>query len=227
MEDVASELEKFQRTIASFSEVADFYYQKSGDYFRNPEHFDYVLLRRFVNRLFEGARVLDAGCGPGGASSVLADNGCVVTGIDLAAGMVTEAARNCPKAKFAKMDLRDLEFSSGEFDAVCCFYTLYVLPSEDDVLDALDELTRVLCSDGLLAISIAESREGDLQMFEKWKPPDRDEPFLTYFKLYPASFIIPELQKRGFSVEFEASWHDKNYDQLFDHKYFVMKKCHE
>lgn len=227
MEEAIDELERFESTISSFSKVADFYYQKSGDYFRDSDYLDFVLLQRFVERLSKGAKVLDAGCGPGGACSVLAKGGCIVTGIDLASGMLAEAARNCPEASFIQMDLRNLEFPEKAFDAVCCFYTLYVLPSEDDVLDALDELTRVLSVDGLLAISIAESREGELQMFEKWKRPGQEESLLTYFKLYSAGFIVPELQKRGFSIEFEASWHDKNYDHLFDHKYFLLKRRHE
>jgi len=69
-----------------------------------------------------GKRILDVGCGHGMASVVLARRGAVVTGIDLSAGYVAEAAAraeaNAVQAFFTQADAENLPFTDESFDAV-------------------------------------------------------------------------------------------------------------
>jgi len=77
-----------------------------------------------------GERVLDAGCGRGGATVRIAARGADVVGIDLLPENVAEAeARNGsdPRVRFAVGDVTrlsgctaDVELSDGSFDAVLC-----------------------------------------------------------------------------------------------------------
>ena len=50
-------------------------------------------------------RVLDAGCGAGRMSRLLADSGCAVEGVDLSPGMVDEARRARPDLSFEVHEL--------------------------------------------------------------------------------------------------------------------------
>lgn len=73
--------------------------------------------------LAPGARVLDAGCGPGRHSLELARRGIDVLGVDISAEFVAlardQAAREgLPSARFEVGDVRTLD--AGAFDAVLC-----------------------------------------------------------------------------------------------------------
>jgi SAM-dependent methyltransferase len=66
-----------------------------------------------------GARVLDAGCGPGLVAEAFLEAGCEVLGVDLSAEMVRRAGERCarfgPRARFEQRSL--LAVDGGAFDA--------------------------------------------------------------------------------------------------------------
>ena len=58
-------------------------------------------------RVGPGVRVLDVGCGPGALSAAAAARGALVTGADLAEGMLAQARRNHPEIEFVHADAED------------------------------------------------------------------------------------------------------------------------
>jgi len=103
--------------------------------------------------LFRGATVLDAGCGVGAGTSLLADRAARAIGVDISAPAVAEAKqRHGGRADFLEGDLRSLPFEEQSFDVVVCFETIERLQEVDR---GLDELRRVLRPEGLLLISSA------------------------------------------------------------------------
>ncbi len=68
------------------------------------------------------AAVLDMACGRGRHARWFAEAGCRVTGIDLSAESIAEAAREVPTATFAVHDIRR-PFAEGRFDLVVCLFT--------------------------------------------------------------------------------------------------------
>src|ERR671930_27918 len=82
---------------------------------------DAASLARFVEfaGLPRGARVLDAGCGPGLVAEAFLDAGCDVVGVDLSAEMVRRARQRCARfgarARFEQSSLFDLR--EDAFDA--------------------------------------------------------------------------------------------------------------
>ncbi len=60
---------------------------------------DPVALSRLVafTRVGPGARVLDAGCGPGLVAQAFLESGCVVHGVDLSTGMLSRARERCAR----------------------------------------------------------------------------------------------------------------------------------
>jgi ubiquinone/menaquinone biosynthesis C-methylase UbiE len=104
-----------------------------------------------------GKRLLDLACGPGTLSYLLAravSPGGEVVGIDLAPGMIELAGREAPSGlalRFELMDMEDLRFPDGSFDAAACGHGLQFVP---DLLRALSEARRVIKPGGRLAASV-------------------------------------------------------------------------
>ncbi|MBA2361831.1 MAG: methyltransferase domain-containing protein, partial [Actinobacteria bacterium] len=106
----------------------------------------------WVGGLVQGRRVLDAGCGIGYGSTILAESGAAtVVGIDVAESVV-EAARGRESAgvRFEVGNVQDLGFDDESFDVVVSFEVIEHL---DDYTAALSEFARVLTPDGVLAVS--------------------------------------------------------------------------
>src|SRR4051794_39585785 len=79
----------------------------------------------WAGALADGKRVLDAGCGTGYGSELLARAGAAeVIGVDLDADTVTAAEQAVPAATFATADIRELPAELGDFDLIVCFEVL-------------------------------------------------------------------------------------------------------
>jgi len=132
-----------------------------------------------------GGRVLDVGCGAGGA--LLPAAGRVgptgeAIGIDLAPGMVERAREAAAEAGLEQirvevMDGAALDFEDERFDAVLCAFTLSAIPEADR---ALAEMRRVLRPTGTVGVAVWENLlddrwrwEGDLiREFAPQVPPE-------------------------------------------------------
>jgi SAM-dependent methyltransferase len=100
-------------------------------------------------RMVEGKSVLDAGCGTGYGSRILAGGEATrVVGVDIAPVAVTESAGS--GIEFVAGDVRDLPFELGDFDVIVCFE---VIEHIDERERAMAEFKRVLGPAGLLLLS--------------------------------------------------------------------------
>jgi 2-polyprenyl-3-methyl-5-hydroxy-6-metoxy-1,4-benzoquinol methylase len=107
---------------------------------------------RWAGQLAVGHTVLDAGCGVGYGSAMLARAGATeVVGLDLSAKAVAAASAAAPaNASFVAGDVHALPFAAGRFELVVCFEVIEHVDAQDDVIA---ELARVLAPGGVLAIS--------------------------------------------------------------------------
>lgn len=114
----------------------------------NPErHARYC----WAAELVVGGRVLDAACGAGWGTALLARRAGEAVGIDLSPPAIAEARReHGERAGFHEGDLCEMPFGDGEFDHVVCFEALAQV---DETGRALDELRRVLRPRGTLLVS--------------------------------------------------------------------------
>jgi len=129
-----------------------------------PERFDPVSIRgemtdaehlaryAWAMQLVPGRRVLDAGCGLGYGSALLAGAGAAsVTGMDVAAAVVEAARSRVPAGvTLVEGDVHELPFEDGSFDLVVCFE---VIEHVHDAPRAIGDLARVLAPGGVLAVS--------------------------------------------------------------------------
>jgi SAM-dependent methyltransferase len=114
-------------------------------------HAEHLARYRFAAQLAPSKRVLDAACGEGYGSRILADAGAAsVTGVDVDERTVEHARSRYPGAEFQVADVASLPFEDGSFDLIVSFETIEHVPEPERVLA---EWRRVLAADGLLVIS--------------------------------------------------------------------------
>jgi len=104
-----------------------------------------ALIRRALPLLRNVRTILDAPCGVGRATVMLAQEGYEMTGIDLGEGALEFTRKaveeaGC-KAVIEKQDLVKLDYADGQFDAVLCFRLIHHLPTPQH----RDEIIRELC----------------------------------------------------------------------------------
>lgn len=128
-----------------------------------------------------GTRVLDAGCGGGGASAIGAARGAKVSGLDASGPLIEVARQRVPDGEFRVGDLEGLPFDDGSFDAVIAASSIQYA---EDRIAALRELARVCDPDGRVAVGLWGSPDQVEYrvVFEAIKdllpePPPGDGPF--------------------------------------------------
>jgi GT2 family glycosyltransferase/SAM-dependent methyltransferase len=113
----------------------------------------------FARRLAAGRRVLDAGCGEGYGTSLLADVADDVVGIDIDGVAVTHAAlrySDRSNLNFEQGDITGLSrLPAGRFDLITCFGAIEHVAAPERLLTSL---ARLLAPDGLLLLSTGEAR---------------------------------------------------------------------
>jgi SAM-dependent methyltransferase len=98
-----------------------------------------------------GTRILDAGCGGGGASELAAERGAHISGLDAAEGLIAFARERLPDGDFRVGDIESLPFDDGVFDAA--FAANSVQYSENRIA-ALTELGRVCTPEGRIVAGL-------------------------------------------------------------------------
>ncbi|MEO7063704.1 MAG: class I SAM-dependent methyltransferase [Dokdonella sp.] len=112
----------------------------------------------FARSLAVNKRVLDAACGEGYGSALLADVAAEVTGVDIDPASVAHArARYATKLtlRYECADATALSFPDREFDLIVSFETLEHLAGHEQLIAGF---SRVLADDGLLVISSPDKR---------------------------------------------------------------------
>jgi SAM-dependent methyltransferase len=128
-----------------------------------------------------GARVLDAPCGWGRHTGLLAEAGCTAVGVDLSFVLLrraTEHAIAAAAARYSGCDLRALPFADGSFDAVINVFTsLGLFLNDTDDVRALREAHRVLRPGGRLLLETMH-RDDVIRAYaerDAWTLPDGTE----------------------------------------------------
>lgn len=92
-----------------------------------------------------GVRLLDVGCGPGGAAVLAAGRGARVAGLDASAGSIDVARERLPDGDFRVGDMESLPWPDSTFDVVTAFNAF---PFARNPETTLRESGRVLVPDG-------------------------------------------------------------------------------
>ncbi|MEU2060405.1 class I SAM-dependent methyltransferase [Streptomyces sp. NPDC013455] len=110
-------------------------------------------LRRLLELLPPGSRVLDVGSGTGRPTArTLTEAGHRVLGVDVSPVMVELAARQVPGAEFRLADIRETPLDPASFDAVCAYFSLLQM-SRAEQTAVVAKLARAVRPGGLVALA--------------------------------------------------------------------------
>jgi len=159
---------------------------------RTRDSEDVRLLGELITRLPTGAKVLDAGCGPGLPISQMLSEKFEVTGVDFSEAQIELAKKNVPNANFICQDITQLNFPENTFDGICSYYAIIHIPREEQQ-PLFGNFDRMLKPDGLALLCLgAESIVEDI-----------DENFLgtrMYWSHYDSETYLEMLTQCGFSI---------------------------
>lgn len=152
--DILSELDhgtRFRVPVAKEYDLRTGYQEWSATYDQPLRLFpiEEPPMRALIETLPPGT-VLDAACGTGRYSTVLADHGHEVIGVDQSGAMLDIARKKLTAADFREGDLTALPLPDRSVDAVVCALALVHVP---DLSCAMREFARVLRPGGRLVIS--------------------------------------------------------------------------
>lgn len=111
---------------------------------------EHVARYRFAEGLVGGRRVVDAGCGAGYGSAILAKHAASVVGLDNSREAIEEARRAAPAADFLQGDCASVGLRDDSADVVVAFEVIEHLENWQGMLE---EARRILRPDGQLIVS--------------------------------------------------------------------------
>ncbi len=153
--------------------------------------------------LSSNEKILDLGCGNGRYFEYLKEKNADYFGVDNSKKLIDLAKIRYPKANFHLADALNLPFPDNFFDKVMSIATFHHIPSEELRINFLNEIKRVLKTEGILILTV-------------WNFKETKE-FFLYFK-----FIILKLfgSKLDFG-DFLEPWGNKT---LRYYHYFSKKE---
>lgn len=168
---------------------------------------EYRRMRRYLDRLPKGARVLDGGCGLGEWTVFLTDLGYDVVGIDISEQTILRLNEVLPRYTLMCRDIRETRFPDGSFDAYFSWGTFEHFELGMDA--CVREASRVMKPGGLLFISVPFQNWRhllrDLGPLHRWDETyDRERGYRAPHRFYQWRFTRPEFQRElelgGFRV---------------------------
>jgi ubiquinone/menaquinone biosynthesis C-methylase UbiE len=143
---------------SSYDRVAENY----AEHFRNElekKPFDRKMLEWLVEKVNGLGVICDMGCGPGQVAHYLHGLGAEICGVDLSREMVRQAQKLNPDISFTQGDMLALtDVADNSYGGIAAFYAIVNLP-RPNVVEALRELRRVLCPNGVLLLTFHVGQE--------------------------------------------------------------------
>lgn len=184
--------------MEKYLEFIDPHDQSSGNIFIRAEHLArYLFAAEYTGRR-RLKRVLDAACGNGYGSRILARRAESVEGVDRNSGLVEQGGLRIAEEATEGIRLHAADLNAGlslfkeeKFDCIVCFETLEHVERD---MELLGEFRRVLRRDGALLLSVPK---------EGYEPADAggrpENPY--HLRLYGAEGLAAQLEGCGFRVE--------------------------
>jgi len=161
------------------------------------------------NHITSDTHILDAGCGVGGSSRLLAKTfQCRVTGIDLAHAFIETAkdlTRLCelePYVDFKRGSVLDMPFKTATFDVILC---QHILMNIQDKKTAMEEFYRVLKPGGYLILhEIFQGKNREIALPVPWAG-DPSISFLLPWEKFDSLLVRTGFTPDHFSNETQTS----------------------
>lgn len=189
-------------------------YEAIAEHFSKTREYPWPEVREFVDACDCHERALDIGCGNGRHLGLLWTVADSVVGFDVSENLLREARERASDggwdAALVQGDAAGLPFQSATFDIAVYVATLHHLPSRERRRRSLDELARVLRSDGRALVSAwctehdrfdaeADTDEG-FDTTVDWTLPG-GETVPRFYHIYAPAEFEADLRASGLTVE--------------------------
>ncbi len=122
---------------------------------------------RLIDAMVErGARILDAGCGPGRVGGHLAAVGHHVVGVDIDPALIAAAEQDHPGPRWLVGDLAELDLGPDRFDAIVCAGNVVTFLDPATRGAALERLGAHLAEGGRLVVGFGAGRDYGFEEFD-------------------------------------------------------------
>ena len=134
-------------------------YSKHYDLFNKNKDYEFEsrFLKDIMNRfdkVTDGLKILNLGCGTGMHDRKLIDLGFEVTGIDKSAEMIAIARERVPEANYIVGDMSDFDLNE-KFDVVICMFSSLGYLTEQEQIDSFfGSVSNHLVDEGLLILDV-------------------------------------------------------------------------
>jgi ubiquinone/menaquinone biosynthesis C-methylase UbiE len=185
--------EKISDVQSGYDLVAEEYARRIYDELRHKP-LDCRLLDRFAESVRNAGVACDLGCGPGQIARYLQGRGIQIRGMDLSEGMIQCARQLNPGIEFRQGDMRALPVADNAWAGIAAFYAIVNLPP-DDLVQALQEMMRVLVPGGRLLLSF-HIGEDTSHVEDLW-----GSGAVLEFHLFRVSTVADSIRRAGFDIE--------------------------
>lgn len=182
---------------------------------RTKDSEDVQLLQELVERLPQGAAILDAGCGAGVPVTKVLSQHFEVTGVDFSETQVQLARTLVPQARFVCEDITKLTFPDQSFDAVCSYYAIIHIPRCQH-RPLLQNFYRMLTPSGLALLCM-----GSTDMKDDFAKDYHGAPM--YWSHYDADTNIKMIEECRFTIIWSKRVIDSTYLES-DHLFVLAQK---
>jgi SAM-dependent methyltransferase len=150
-------------------------------------------VEKLEQRLPEGSRVLDLGCGGGGPATRALAARHDVLGVDISERQLERARRLVPEARFLRADATEVAFEPASFDAVVSLFLLGHVPRAKQ-RPLLERIFGWLAPGGLLLATLGIANADD-----EVEPDWLGAPM--FFASYDEEWNRQALESAGFGLE--------------------------
>ncbi len=186
------------QVITGFQDTINWYDANAKKYAQNIENLPNLdLIKKFTQKLHQGARVLDAGCAAGRDCAIFKKMGLKPIGVDISKGLIKVAREKSPDVKFELADFLNLPFENETFDGVWALASLLHLETTQAIEQALQEFNRVLKKQGIIFVFVKQKlgKEKTAVVSDKLSNHAR------FFQYFTKSEIENLLEKNGFTIQ--------------------------
>ena len=150
-------------------------------------------VEKLEQRLPEGSRVLELGCGGGGPATRALTARHDVVGVDISERQLERATRLVPKARFLRADATEVAFEPASFDAVVSLFLLGHVPRAKQ-RPLLERIFGWLAPGGLLLATLGTANADD-EVEADWLGAP------MFFASYDEEWNRQALEAAGFVLE--------------------------
>lgn len=150
---------------------------------------------KIFQTLIKGKKIIDIGCGAGRDAEFFTTHGFNYTGIDASKGLLAEAKKRLPHAKFILMDFYKLNFPPGSFDGFWASASLLHVPKRR-LAAVLNQIRHIIKPQAIGFISVKEKMDMDEGIIRESKYGGIER----YFAFYDPPEFEKILENTGFTV---------------------------